>query len=79
MAKARVKSCGLGKPGMSANRKISPPAMSRALGWAKNWPPICAPTSSWLSPERVMRMPAEMAMMSEGIWETRPSPMVRMP
>ena len=55
------------------------PAMSRALGWAKNWPPICAPTSSWVSPERVMRIPAEMAMMSEGIWETRPSPMVRMP
>lgn len=74
-----MNNCGLGKPGMRAKRNTSPPAMSSALGWAKIWTPICEPTLSSESPVRVIRMPAEMEMSSEGIWDTSPSPMVRMP
>lgn len=64
---------------MRAKRNTSPPAMSSALGWANIWRPICEPTLSSESPVRVIRMPAEMEMSSEGIWDTSPSPMVRMP
>lgn len=68
----------VGVPGMSARITRITPVVMMARGWALN----CPITSMFRLPsdtERVTIMPVAVEIIREGIWDTSPSPMVRIP
>lgn len=76
---ARAQNWSFGKPGIKLKLAMRPEPTRRALGWLR----ICLLMSlprALLSSEatRVTIIPAVTEMRSAGIWETRPSPIVKM-
>ena len=67
----------VGVLGITARISSTTPVVRMARGWALNWPS----TSVFRLPsdtDRVTIMPVAVEIIRDGIWDTRPSPMVRM-
>ena len=67
----------VGVLGITARISSTTPVVMMALGWALNWPS----TSVFKLPsdtDRVTIMPVAVEIIRDGIWDTSPSPMVRM-
>jgi hypothetical protein len=74
-AAERIRKATVGMPGTMAKSSSTPDTSFRARGWLVSWPMNSSPMRASAAARLTMR-PAEVEVISDGMVETRPSPMV---